>query len=123
MGIDFVILCLSTMDGFHVEGVTEDKGDVFLCAEIGDPVPGEDAFNRYNDIFSISFGGFKEDLWIRSDIALKDDVSLLVDDAEVHGLCMKIDSAVILVLFGVEIHMGLLVRLFGIVNHTALRYP
>jgi hypothetical protein len=84
------------------------KGDVFLCAEIGDPVPGEHAFNGHSDVFPITFDGFKEDLGVSSDIALKDDVSLLVEDAEVHGLCMKIDSAVILVLLGVEIHMGLL---------------
>ncbi len=96
------------MDGFHVEGMTEDKGDVFLCAEISDPVPGEDAFNGHHDVFPVSFDGFKEDFGVGSDIALKDDIPFLVEDAEVHGLCMKIDSAVILVLFGVEIHMGLL---------------
>jgi len=55
-----------------------------------------------NDIVSVSFDGFKKDLLIRSDIPLKDDVSFLVDDEEVHGLCMsvrlvseKIDSAVV----------------------------
>ena len=43
-----------------------------------------------------------------SDVALEDDASFLVEDAEVHGLCMKIDSAVVFVLLSVEIHMGLL---------------
>jgi hypothetical protein len=96
------------MNGFHIEGVTEDEGDVLLCAEISDPVPGEDTFNGHNDIFSVSFDGFKKDFWICSDISLKRDTPFLVDDTEVHGLCMKIDSAVILVLFGIEIHIGLL---------------
>jgi hypothetical protein len=96
------------MDGFHIEGVTEDEGDISLCAEISDPVPGEDAFNGNNDIFPVSFDGFKKDLRIRSDISLKYDVSSLVDDAEVHGLCMEIDSTVVLMLFRVEIHIGLL---------------
>jgi hypothetical protein len=52
--------------------------------EISDPVPGEDTFNGYNDIFSVSFDGFKKHFWIGSDIALKNKVSFLVDDTEVH---------------------------------------
>jgi hypothetical protein len=69
------------MDGFHIEGVTEDEGDVLLCAQISDPVPGEDAFNGHHDIFSVSFDGFKKGPWIRSDIALEDNASFLVEDA------------------------------------------
>jgi hypothetical protein len=96
------------MNGFHIEGVTEDEGDALFDAEIGDPVPGEDTFHGHNDIVSVSFDGFKKDLLIRSDIALKNDIPFLFDDTEAHGLCMKIDSAVVLVLFRVEIHIGLL---------------
>ena len=33
------------MDGFHVEGMAEDKFDPLLAAEIGEPVPGEHAFH------------------------------------------------------------------------------
>jgi len=62
MGIDLVIFCLSTMDGFHIEGVAQYKGDMFLGTEIGDPVPGEDALNGHDDVFSIAFDGFKKDL-------------------------------------------------------------
>jgi hypothetical protein len=45
---------------------------------------------------------------VGSDVALEDDASFLVEDAQIHGLCMKIDSAAIFVLLGVEIHIGLL---------------
>jgi hypothetical protein len=41
-----------------------------------------------------------------------DDASLLVDDAQVHGLCMKIDSAVIFVL--------LIIPLFGILREVLM---
>jgi hypothetical protein len=34
------------MDGFHIEGMTEDEGNVALCAEVGDSVPGEDTLHR-----------------------------------------------------------------------------
>lgn len=108
MGIDLVIFCLSAMDGFHIEGVSQYKGDMLLGTEIGDPVPGEDALNGHNDVFPESFDGFKKDLRVGSDIALKNKVSFLVEDAEVHGFCMKIDSAVVFVLLSVEIHIGLL---------------
>jgi hypothetical protein len=96
------------MNGFHIESMSQDKGDMFLGTEIGDPVPGEDALNGYNDVFSKSFDGFKKDLGAGSDVALEDDAPFLVEDAEVHGLCMEINSAVVLVLLSVEIHIGLL---------------
>jgi hypothetical protein len=96
------------MDGFHIESMSEYKGDVLLGTEIGDPVPGEDAFHGHHDVFSITFDGFKENLSVGSDVALEDDASFLVEDAEVHGLGMEIDSAVVLVLLGVEVHKGLL---------------
>jgi len=38
-------------------------------------------------------------------VAVKDDLALLVQDAEVHGSGMKIDSAVVLVRFSVKSHM------------------
>jgi len=72
------------MNGFHVESMTQDKGDIFLSAEISDPVPGKDTFYSYHDIFSVSLDGFQEDFCIRSDIALKNDTPFLVDDTEVH---------------------------------------
>ena len=40
-GIDLVVLRLAAVDGFHVQGVAEDKGDLFRLAEIGQPVPAE----------------------------------------------------------------------------------
>ena len=38
------------MDGFHVKRVTEHKGNVQFASEIGDPVPGENTLNRYDDV-------------------------------------------------------------------------
>jgi hypothetical protein len=51
---------------------------------------------------------------VSSDIALEDDAPFLVQDAEVHSLCMKIDSAVVFVLLSVEIHIGLLCWILGL---------
>ena len=38
-GIDLVVFGLAAVDGFHVKGVTQDKGNAFLSAEISRPGP------------------------------------------------------------------------------------
>jgi len=51
MGVNLIVFGFSTMDGFHVEGMTEDEGDVLVGAEVSDPVPGEHAFHRDHNVF------------------------------------------------------------------------
>jgi hypothetical protein len=43
------------MDGFHLEGVSQDEGKALQSAEIGEPIPGEEAFN--GDDPSVTIGG------------------------------------------------------------------
>lgn len=50
VGIDLVVLRLSAMDGFHVEGMAEDEFDTFLAAQVGKPVPGEHAFHADHQV-------------------------------------------------------------------------
>ena len=45
-GIDPVVLGLTAVDGFHVESVAQDEGDLLAAAQVGEPVPGEHAFDR-----------------------------------------------------------------------------
>jgi hypothetical protein len=63
--VDLVVFGLAAMNGFHVEGMTEDKRDVFLGAQVGEPVPGEHAFDRDDDIRPIRRNGFEKGLWGR----------------------------------------------------------
>ena len=44
---------------------------------------------------------------------MQQDLSGLVQDAEVHGAGVEVDAAVVLVLLGVESHKGLLVEGFA----------
>jgi len=37
--IDLVVLALGSVNGFHVQSVTEDEGNVVFGTEVGDPVP------------------------------------------------------------------------------------
>jgi hypothetical protein len=88
--------------------MAQDGGDVFLHTEISDPVPGEHAFYGHDDVLSERFNGLDEHFSIGFDVAVEHDFSGAVKDAEIHFLGVKVDSAIILVLLGVESHVGFL---------------
>jgi hypothetical protein len=46
------------VDGFQVEGMTQDEFDPLLGAEIGQLVPGEDGLNGDYQILAKGFDGF-----------------------------------------------------------------
>ena len=50
MGVDLVVLGLAAVDRLHVEGVAEDEGDVLTGAEIGEPIPAEDALDADDQV-------------------------------------------------------------------------
>ena len=109
IGIDFIVLGLAAMDCPHIQGVAEDEGELLGGAEIGQPIPAEDTFHPDNDIFLIGRNEFEKQPRIGVDVLVKLDFSLLIDNADIHFPGMKIDSAIILVLLGIEIHrFGLL---------------
>jgi hypothetical protein len=39
LSIDFVVFGFTTVDGFHIERVPEDKGNAFLRTEVSEPGP------------------------------------------------------------------------------------
>ena len=43
----------TTANGFHVQGMAEREFNVVVCAEIGNPVPGEHALGTDNQIILI----------------------------------------------------------------------
>jgi len=58
--IHFVIFGLPAMDGFHVQGMTEDKRDAFVGTEVGEPVPGEHAFDSDDETLAIRSNDVQE---------------------------------------------------------------
>lgn len=104
VGIDLVVLALSPMDCFHVQGVAQHEGDVLSGTKIGHPIPGEHAFCSHDDVFPVGLNEFQERLGIRTEVSVCHSLSGAVEDADVHFLCVQINSAVILVLFGVKSH-------------------
>ncbi len=104
MSVDLVIFGLSAVDGFHIERVTQDEGEVFSSAGISEPIPGKHAFNCDYDILMVRSNELQESLGIRRQVAMYENVAFAVQDADVHRSCVKVYSAVILMLLGVESH-------------------
>ena len=99
---------LAAVDGFHVERMAQDEGDLFASAEVGEPVPGEHTFDGDDKIFAVRGDSFEEGVGIRAHVPVDEYRSRLIQDTQVHGACVQVDAAVVLVLSGVESHEGLL---------------
>ena len=104
LGVDLVVFGLAAMDGFHIEGMTEDKGNPVLSTEIGKPVPGKDAFDADDESVAVGRDGLEKRLWGRGHVPVHQGFPSLVEDTEVHGAGVEIDTTVKMVLFGVESH-------------------
>ncbi len=58
--VHFIILGFAAMDRFQVEGLAKDKGDVFLGAEGGQPIPRANTFDADDQFIAIWGKGFQE---------------------------------------------------------------
>ncbi len=84
LGIDFVVLGFPPVDGFHIEGVTQNEGNGLFRAEVGKPVPEEDALDADNNILPIGSDQLQKLLRVGGEILVGQDLPFLVDDADVH---------------------------------------
>jgi len=104
MGIDLVVLGLSSVDGFHVQSMPQDEGDVFLGAEVSEPIPGEDTLYCDHNVLSVRRNGLQKGLRLGTDVSMEDYLSVMVQDAEIHGPGVEINATIVAVLLGVESH-------------------
>jgi hypothetical protein len=88
MGIDFIVLRFAPMNRFHIECVTQDKGDPFSGTEVGEPVPGEHTLDADHEIVAVRgenklkrFGGGGQ-------IFMDEFRAILIQDTDVHRLRM-----------------------------------
>jgi len=72
------------MNGFHVEGMTQDKGDVLLSAEISDPVPGEHTLYSDHDVLPEGSEDAKKGLRICLDVLVKAYLTFGIEDTDVY---------------------------------------
>ena len=69
--------CLAAVNGFHIEGSGQDELDALLGTEIGQPVPGEDAFDGNDEVLTKRFDSIQESLWTGVQVAVRQDLALL----------------------------------------------
>ena len=103
---DAAVLGLAPVNGLHVQGVAEDEGDPLLGAEVGDPVPGEDALDGHHEILPVRGDGGEKVLRGRGAITVDAHRAVPVQDADVHPSRMQVDPTVVSVLLGIEPHPG-----------------
>lgn len=108
LGIDLVVLGLSAMDRFHVERMAQYERDVLGLAEIGQPIPGEDALDTDYDIVPVGCNQLQEPVCLCRDVLMKADITFVIEYADIHHLGMQVDSTVILVRSVIESHVAFL---------------
>ena len=81
VGIDSVVLRLSTVDGFHIERLAKDESNTFFLAQVGKPVPGEGAFDSDDKILPVLLDSFQEYLLVSLDVSMEKHRSLAVNNA------------------------------------------
>jgi hypothetical protein len=84
--------------------VAQDEGNTFPGAAVGEPVPGEDAFDADDEILPVGGNGLQKCFGCRLHIPGLKDLTILVQDAEIHAAGVEIDATLKLVLLGVESH-------------------
>jgi hypothetical protein len=102
VGIDRVVLRFAPMDGFHVQGMSQDEGHAFLSTEVGEPRPGEETFNGDDQTVTIRGNGLEKGFWSRFHSAVQQDFPLVAQDTDIPRAGMPVDTAVKLMLSGVE---------------------
>jgi hypothetical protein len=82
------------MDRFHVECMSKNKRDRFPVAKIGKPVPDEQAFDGDDNVFPVRLDGPEKGFRGGFEVFVKHGIALLIQNADVHGSGVQIDTAI-----------------------------
>jgi len=72
--------------------------------EVRQPVPAEHALHTDHDVFQIGKDDVEQDLRAGLQVVVIKDLPFPVNDTDVHGSGMQIDTAVVLVFFLIKTH-------------------
>ena len=103
-GVDGVGLGLAAVDRLEVERVAQDEGDALGGAQVGQPVPGEQALAADHQAVAVRGQGRQESVGLRRQGGFQGDRPGGVEDAQRQGPGVQVDAAVESVLAGVEPH-------------------
>jgi hypothetical protein len=65
--------------------VAEDKGNPLFGAEVSEPVPGEETFDRDDARLALGRHDFEQGLQASFHLAMYHDLAVLVQHADIHG--------------------------------------
>jgi hypothetical protein len=75
-----------------------------LNTEIGEPLPGAETLDGYNQTLSIGGDGLEKGFRRCFHLAVHKNVSIVAQEADIHGASMQVDATVKLVLVGGGAH-------------------
>jgi hypothetical protein len=84
--------------------VAQHECDAFSGAEVREPIPREHALGRDDEIVAVRSDRREKCLGRRLHVSVHQHLAGGVEDADVHGLHVEIDSAIVTVLAAVESH-------------------
>jgi hypothetical protein len=100
--INRVVFGFATVNGLHVQGMAEDKRDILLGTQIGEPGPGKNTLHRDHHILPRGCKGLEKRLWARLHVPVQQELAILCEDAHIHGAGRQVEATVCFVLFRVK---------------------
>jgi hypothetical protein len=102
--VALVVLGLPSVERLHIQGVSKEKRQACPGAEIGEPVPGADAFDGKNDLGPLGCNSLQPCLRAGGHLAMPHELTVLAQHTDVHGAGMQVAAAVDWVVLGVKAH-------------------
>jgi hypothetical protein len=93
---------LAALEGCQGEGVCPDTGDGLFSAEIGQPLPGEQAFDRDDELLTVGRHGLEARCRSGVQRAVQPELPVLRQETAIHGAGVQVDPAGKLLWGGVE---------------------
>jgi hypothetical protein len=75
---------LAAVNGLHRARVAQNKGNLFLRAEIGEPIPGEETLDSHHQTLTIGGNGFEKGFRSGLHMAVHKYVCLVAHEADIH---------------------------------------
>jgi hypothetical protein len=100
--IDPIVFGFAAMDGLHIEGMAADERHAVLGTAVGEPVPGQQAFDGDHQIIAIGGNDLMKGLRTGFHMVVHDDLSGLIQETNIHGPSVQVDATIKLVRLGVE---------------------
>jgi hypothetical protein len=97
LGIDSVVVGFAALDGYHVEGMSEDEGNTLPSTQVSQPGPREETFHAHDEVLQIRSDGLEKRFGSCLHRAVQHDLSVLMQDTEVHGVGVQVDATIKLV--------------------------